>query len=1107
MASDTLQAEAVEPLLTNPLYGAFKRPMPESLQDPADALSDLLGGFDEHIHELENLAKTQAAEATLKKAAEYRKIYVELDKKVSAETTAKKKDAKRIAKLTEEASAFYERVNAELEVPIREAGMIKALEALKGRANPSRDKLAAFEKRQEGIAKENDPAKRCQMYFQLERDIIKGDLKDREALDPGSTWQDHVEIGLADSRPLGVKGKATQDLVGLKNKVLRRPPPQAMSDQEFQATKTAFVNSCTKKIDDMAFSVAPAAVDKFKTEAAAQINAIADKLFDPATKPVDSHGLGKLLVRANTQSLQQLMALKRAFPADQTPQVMVEDGKLVIAKPAPKIQSLVLQGGGSKGAGYPPMLEEMKAAGMLDDIDLLVGTSIGALNASCLACGGLADERQILDMPIMKQVFDSKEFKKQYPDVTFGKPGLNVSDILPSCAGQMAKIDQLTAASIADNLKSKSEDAIGSELSQKLSNLDDDMLAKMGLEGASAEVIDREIQKLAKKVKNQDFKSSDRTSQMITFKDLAMLHQPDPVNFKELTVTGWEGTGEDGHEEYFNAKNYGEMPIALAARISMSLPIFSPVYWRGRGPFYDGGLGSNAPVEATPGLDDFYKGKNPADAEDELKGDVPVEVQEAMAKTMLMTFDDKGKGEANLYGQGKATAAPSGGEKKMVIDAGLNSKYADTLTGDATKVYNTGVNTLEVYHGDMDTVTIMPSAEDIEYAENMARMKGLEQLDARSDQAAIVKCANTDEALLGLSSADKRNLVKAGKPTGGDPKVGELYDKCVQYLDLEDASQKIGADAGPFLGELESSPLCATFGNDIKQLHAQYNVHVHGQSNAQALAAGIKTTAEIIARCPAYLRPMLTQAILLPMQQRRRSLPKPTGADAPTFLWQQQFSAAGFHNSLTVAEKSNVPYLKEAYAAHEALKRYESRAAELAGKSKPKDQCEAGRKALTAIETFQMKLRLMSEVETYKAIPTMLAYIRWLDEKTVAEVDRLCALAKGKNAAYPQYAFVPWDKKDWEQKKDEAITSGAIEDPGSTDLGSLMERAVEAQTTWTNAAEVAKEKTGKAAWNAWDKLNRKAKEIQTQTDNQSFSAYLAGCITAAAQQRDRVPPP
>ena len=31
---------------------------------------------------------------------------------------------------------------------------------------------------------------------------------------------------------------------------------------------------------------------------------------------------------------------------------------------------------------------------MLDHVDLLVGTSIGALNASCLACGGLADERR-----------------------------------------------------------------------------------------------------------------------------------------------------------------------------------------------------------------------------------------------------------------------------------------------------------------------------------------------------------------------------------------------------------------------------------------------------------------------------------------------------------------------------------------------------------------------------------------------------------------------------------------------------------------------------------------------------------------------------------------
>src|SRR5436190_17105486 len=138
----------------------------------------------------------------------------------------------------------------------------------------------------------------------------------------------------------------------------------------------------------------------------------------------------------------------------------------------------------------------------------------------------------------------------------------------------------------------------------------------MGHADASTEVIGREDKKLAKKLKNQDFKSSDRTGQMITFKDLAILHQLDPVNFKELTITGWEMTGpRQGKTAYFNAKDFPDMPVALAARISMGLPIIAPVYWNGRGPFYDGGLGSNAPLEATPGLDKLYEENDPLDAE------------------------------------------------------------------------------------------------------------------------------------------------------------------------------------------------------------------------------------------------------------------------------------------------------------------------------------------------------------------------------------------------------------------------------------------------------------------------------------------------------------
>src|SRR5262249_61639836 len=133
-----------------------------------------------------------------------------------------------------------------------------------------------------------------------------------------------------------------------------------------------------------------------------------------------------------------------------------------------------------------------------------------------------------------------KDFKKQYPGVTFGFPGdkptkgvvKTLEFAFPSCAGEMAKIDQLTAASVTEKLKQYSEDDLTKQLATKLNKLDDATLERLGLAGAPAEVIEREVKKLAQKVKNQDFKTRDRTTQMITFKDLAILHQLDPVNFK-----------------------------------------------------------------------------------------------------------------------------------------------------------------------------------------------------------------------------------------------------------------------------------------------------------------------------------------------------------------------------------------------------------------------------------------------------------------------------------------------------------------------------------------------------------------------------------------------
>ena len=1102
-----------------PIYKAFAQPLPEHLDSPDNQAAEELAQLDQHLNELVALAKKNGAAATAKRAIEYRKTYLDLQKRALKEkSSGKAEPSKALTKLFEEIVKCDDEVSAELAVPVREAAVTKALTIFKGRKNPSAKKVADFEKRVQQIAKEDSPKLRNQMYFQLERSIIQADMIGREADHPGSTWQDQVDLALQDARPLGLTAKVGKGLRGVKAALVSKvtgASEEAVTAEEFLTFKAAFENSSKKRIDDLAFSVPDASLSKFTGKANDCVAEIAKDLFDPRNKPADRQALGKLLMQAQTRALQQLTALKMKFPASPTPQVLVQDGKLVVMKAAPKVESLVLQGGGGKGAGYPPMLDEMKKTGMLDDVNLLVGTSIGALNASCLACGGLADEREILDLEVFEQAFDGQNFKKQYPDVSFEHPTpwienpkkkllKKISNALPSCAGQMAKMDRLTSASVAENTKAYSEKDLADTLVEKLGKLDDATLERLGLAGADAAVIAKEVKKLAKKVKNQDFGSSDRTTQMITFKDLAILHQLDPVNFKELTITGWEGTGADGRLVYFNAKEFGEMPVALAARISMGLPVLSPLFWKGRGPFFDGGLGSNAPVEAAPGLDEFYQGKDPADAEEQLRGEAPLEVQQAMAKTMLMTFDDQGKSGQNLHGDGRKTTTVDLGANATLVKTNVQPKYADTLASDAAKVYNGGVNALEVYHGDLGTLSLGPlsSPEAVEYAENMARMKGLEQLMAkRMDPAATFACTNADEALQTLTTDEKRRLVAAGRPEGTDPLVLELFQKCEQFLAIQDAFD--GGDAGGFLDALAGSPLCASAAGAVQTLKGLHAAQTNGA--ADGIDAAVGSAQQAIGACPACVRSMLKEAVLIPLQQRRRELAK-VGGKAPTFLWQQRFSAAAFDNSLQTAASAKVLlYLKEAKAAHEAFKHYEMRNEELGGAAKPKERCEAGRTALTALEALLLKLRAMGDAPSYAAVPTLLDYLRWLAGEAGAQADRLRSVARGKDARFAAGPFVAWERKDWEKKRKAAVESGAMEDPGSSAFEEQMEFAVQARAAWEQAPAALKEKTAATAWKAWDKLIRLAKALQGMTEQPDLHRCLEECVTQATQERTKYP--
>jgi len=1081
-------------------------------------LLDRLAGS---LVELASVVDKSGDEKQAKRLDKYQKAHRKLSE--SFNKIEPKDKPEKVDELAHEVRTLYDQVNAEGYEGARVEGVNKALSKLTAHQGvEARKKAKAFLEEVDKIAKKDDPVERVDLYYELEKKILAFDMAACEQDEPGSTWQLRVDQSLSDAHP-GNK-KAIKIKVG---------------EQDLSEAETGFRNACEKKIEEAMFSVPQRFQDEFRQRAGESLQGVIDALFHGEHPPANRQQLGKLMVEANTRMLQLLVALKREYPPEAPPNARVRDGKLVLTKAAPKVQSLVMQGGGGKGVGYPPMLEEMNKAGTLKNVDLLVGTSIGALNATCLACGGLNDERQLLDLKVFEQGFDARhKSKERYPGVTFH------GDIWPTCAGQMAKMDELTAMSIADGVKDYSEEQLGAALVDKLADLDDATLARLGLADSDPGVVEAEVAKLAKKVKNQDLDASDRTSQMITFKDLAILHQLDPVNFKELTITGWEGTGDQGHTVYFNAKDFPDMPVALAARISMGLPIISPLYWKGRGPFYDGGLGSNAPVEATPGLDKFYEGKDPADAELELHSDdIPIDVQKAMSQTMLMTFDDEGKGTRNLYGDGRETTEPSGGEKVTVMGKGAlfgdspffedaNPEYDETLRKDASKVYNGGVNTLQVYHADKGTLALGPlggNPESVEYAENMSRMKGLEQLDQRSDQAVEMSCASVLDALEAMTPAEIRRMADDGAPDPqSDQLLLDLYDACVSYVDVTEALDQFVADAQPALEMLRESPMCVECVGAVDVLIEAWAAYDSIDTpELQPRIDLVAQTTGAIARLPSCLRSIVTKTVLLPMQKELRQARAELreleqeeqdddgggegggeggGQDDPqAFAWARSFVANDFLDSVRLGARQGLFNVEAAATkARDALKDACKAIDKVDAEQRPDKRVEAARKAIDKLEDLLRRLQTMAEVPSYAQVSGMVDMISWFRTQAQSRRDEMQKVVQGEDTGgFAARAFLPWDAKDWKRQKKAAIRAGVLEDSGASGLSGAMEDALKAVKAIAKAKPKRAALARNQAWVAWDRVVRIAHQIQARTRDGNLRDYLQQCKDAATEERDK----
>ncbi|WP_028601548.1 patatin-like phospholipase family protein [Ottowia thiooxydans] len=447
----------------------------------------------------------------------------------------------------------------------------------------------------------------------------------------------------------------------------------------------------------------------------------------------------KTVARANDEAQLALMQLQahalRARLVDEPmsdlrPQIVIRaDQSIQLIRPAPRIENLVLRGGGAKGVGNAPALVEMEQAGLLTNLKKIVGTSVGALTAVSLASGQDAQAFSGLAVGLDMTTFRNKpeNFGERYP-------GIDLSCRIGFHAGRALELlDEVSAGNVSAYLK---ENWNNREFQQKF-------LALRDSEGHAA------VARLAG-LRAQDF-GTDRTAQMITFGDLARMHRLDPTIFKELVLTGWDDT--NNRMSYFSAESTPSMPIAVAGRLSMSFPIiFKPVTvdpgdGLGVRTFVDGGVGSNMPTEVIMG---------------NLQGR---DAEEARSRTAIMTFDEAGKAYDVMH---RPPAERSGFIDWIVSMLSGNPNYGQAAASDDSKVRDMGPNAFVIFHGDMGTLDLRASPERVEKAKLMSTLKTLEQIDQRRGQAYAVDCNSVQECFSLLTNSEKAELKRGGAPSPFD---------------------------------------------------------------------------------------------------------------------------------------------------------------------------------------------------------------------------------------------------------------------------------------------------------------------------------------------------
>ncbi|MGE7956966.1 patatin-like phospholipase family protein [Pseudomonas sp. NPDC089530] len=263
-----------------------------------------------------------------------------------------------------------------------------------------------------------------------------------------------------------------------------------------------------------------------------------------------------------------------------------ENGVTEVQLSRPPLTSLVLSGGGAKGAAYPGAISALENKGALEGIKSISGSSAGAITAALLSSGMNASSFKNLSdgMDLISLLDSGNSFQKKIQHavsatgtlMTGGKLGVVGSiirllyNILPRLGSEAAPLEKV--------LRTESSKSVLNQIAAHP-------------EVARQPAVSAISQKLEK-------------GGVVTFGDLAVLSKQIP-QIKELNITATAMFEGRPQLVVFNSELTPDMDIARAAHISGSFPIVfkqmgetsHPFQEQGERTFFqDGGVMLNVPV-------------------------------------------------------------------------------------------------------------------------------------------------------------------------------------------------------------------------------------------------------------------------------------------------------------------------------------------------------------------------------------------------------------------------------------------------------------------------------------------------------------------------------